>query len=170
MITYILTLSQNFPAKHPFAGKPTFFKTKLENANVIPFDETNRQSVPDGQPQMKLHTIRANYPLWAKRFEKINRGEACLSVRQWTGKPRHSPQEELFRLTREDGIGLQMIKFAQYSDGKIYMDCAHIEGKDIKGETIARNDGLSYSDWQAWFRNYDLSHPLAIIHFTNFRY
>ena len=159
MITYILTLSRNFPAKHPLKGQATYFKDKVHAAISHNWDYWN-----------KVHTIRDNYPLWAKRFEKINRGEACLSIRQWTGKPRHSPQEELFRLTREDGIGLQMIKFAQYSDGKIYMDCAHIEGKDIKGETIARNDGLSYSDWQAWFRDYDLSHPLAIIHFTKFRY
>ena len=159
MITYILTLSRNFPAKHPKKGQPTYFKDKVHAAITHNEEYWN-----------KPHTIRDNYPLWAKRFEKINRGEACLSVRQWTGKPRHSPQEELFRLTQEDGIGLQMIKFAQYSDGKIYMDCAHIEGKDIEGETIAQNDGLSYLDWQAWFRDYDLSHPLAIIHFTKFRY
>ncbi len=36
--------------------------------------------------------------------------------------------------------------------------------------TLARNDGLSLEDWEAWFKDYDLSKPMAIIHFTPFRY
>lgn len=172
MKTYVLTLSKTFPAKHPLSGLPTFFKTKLEIANVIPFDETNRQSVPDGQPQMKLHTIRANYPLWRKRFDEIERGEACLSVRQWSGKPYASKQREIARLTKEDGIGLQVLTLLRSTSGEIPVktDVAKNVYKYIRSETIAANDGLSYKDWQDWFRNYDLSKPLAIIHFTKFRY
>ena len=159
MITYVLTLSREFPAYHPKKGQPTYFKDKV-NAAI----NQNADYWP------KVHTIRANYLLWTKRFEKIDKGEACLSIRQWTGKPRHSPQVELFRLTKEDGIGLQRMKFSRYSDGAIYMDCAHIEGRDINGDKIAYNDGLSYIDWQRWFKGYDLSQPLAIIHFTKARY
>lgn len=37
-----------------------------------------------------------------------------------------------------------------------------------------KNDGLSLEDWQEWFKGHehDTVHdnPLAIIHFTNFRY
>ena len=36
--------------------------------------------------------------------------------------------------------------------------------------TLAANDGLSVSDWLAWFKCYDKTKPLAIIHFTDFRY
>ena len=32
------------------------------------------------------------------------------------------------------------------------------------------NDGLSLDDWFSWFNDYNLSKPMAIIHFTNFRY
>ena len=37
---------------------------------------------------------------------------------------------------------------------------------------LAENDGLTLADWEAWFSNpkYDLSEPMAIIHFTKFRY
>jgi hypothetical protein len=35
---------------------------------------------------------------------------------------------------------------------------------------LSKNDGLSLPDFKAWFKNYDLSEPMAIIHFTKFRY
>lgn len=46
----------------------------------------------------------------------------------------------------------------------------NINGKYIDREILANNDGLSKEDWQEWFRGYDLSKPMAIIHFTKFRY
>ena len=171
--TYVITLSSVFPVKHPNAGKPTFFKTKLENANVIPFDESNRQSVPDGQPQMKLHTIRGNYPLWRKRFDKIERGEACISLRQWTGKPYKSKQIEIGRLTKDDGIGIQKMEFLAFQEGYRKDAGIWIAGHVIPmhlREQIARNDGLTLKDWDDWFADYDKTEPFAIIHFTKFRY
>ena len=161
MKTYYLTLSQTFPAAHPRKGEPTGFSHKVTAA-------VNKW----GDHQLKLHTIRANYELWRKRFESIERGEACLSIRQWMGKPYASKQREIARLTKEDGIGLQVLTLLRSTSGEILVktDVAKNVYKYIKSETIAVNDGLSYKDWQDWFRNYDLSKPLAIIHFTNFRY
>ena len=152
MKTYCLTLSQAFPSTHPRAGQPTHF------------DENLRLS--------KLHTIRANYDFWAKRFEKIKAGEACLSVRQWVGKPygKGSTQKELARLTREDGIGLQKLSFFRDRDGMISLKFFMVEGRDVDGDQLAWNDGLSVEDWRNWFRDYDFSKPMAIIQFTNFRY
>ena len=37
-------------------------------------------------------------------------------------------------------------------------------------KTLAHNDGLSEVDWRNWFERYDLTEPLAVIHFTKFRY
>jgi hypothetical protein len=37
-------------------------------------------------------------------------------------------------------------------------------------DKLAENDGLSLVDFKAWFKGYDLSKPMAIIHFINFRY
>lgn len=160
-------LSQTFPATHPKAGEPTGFEHKLHAA-------INGWS---DHAYLKLHTIRANYPLWAKRFEQIERGEACLSIRQWTGKPYRSKQVEIARLTNQDGVGIQQVN--------INLDCYDVHKvvdwfiPDPKIETafswfngtaIAYNDGLLIQDWVNWFKDYDLSKPLAIIHFTKFRY
>lgn len=114
----------------------------------------------------KLHTIRGNYELWAKRFEQIERGEAKLSIRQWSGKPYHSKQEIICNLTKADGIGIQKMVVA---------GCATIHPKfvgecSVDCKTLAHNDGLSDVDWRNWFERYDLTEPLAVIHFTKFRY
>ena len=92
MKTYAITLSKHFLTTHKRAGEDTDFKEKFLNGE-------------------KIHTIRANYPLWEKRIKEVQEGNAVLS-----------------------------------------------------------NDGLSFEDWEDWFRGYDLSKPLAIIHFTKFRY
>lgn len=146
MKTYVLTLSKVFPATHPCKGEPTGFR------------EAFRKN--------KLHTIRANYPLWAKRIAEVQRGEAVLSVRQWSGRPYMSKQKEIARLTREDGIGIQRLDIANlYGCDRFIVDCY-----DVALSSLAINDGLSIDDWLEWFKNYDRTKPLAIIHFTKFRY
>lgn len=161
MKTYVITLSQVFPANHPKAGMPTNFREKLHKA-IRPKDLNTWQP--------KIHTIRANYELWRKRFEQIERGEACLAIRQWTGRPYFSKQVEIARLTKEDGIGLQRLRFEPDRDGQYVWWNFNIDGHFSKEEFLANNDGLTLRDWCAWFKDYDLSKPLAIIHFTKFRY
>lgn len=146
--TYVLTLSKAFPKTHKRAGEPTEFREKLLKKE-------------------KIHTIRANYELWRKRIAEVRAGRALLSVRQWTGKPYASPQEEIARLTAENSVGIQNLCFpnrltalVDYPERKLSVDF----------KRLAKNDGLSLADWCDWFRHYDLSKPLAIIHFTNFRY
>ena len=162
MNTYVIILSRNFPAKHPRKGEPTNFDTQILNA-VLSAHNMNCILPKYG---MKLHTIRSNYDLWEKRFEKIEEGKAALSIRYWTGKPYHSKQTEICKLTKDDGIGLQMMQF--------YNGCLQqpilSSGMTIRAETLAQNEGLSFESWKDWFRKCDLSKPLAIIHFTKFRY
>lgn len=66
MKTYVLTLSKQFPHSHKRAGEPTLFAARVFQRE-------------------KIHTIRNNYPLWAKRIKEIQQGEAVLSIRQWEG-------------------------------------------------------------------------------------
>lgn len=148
MKTYVLTLSKSFPRTHARAGEPTEFREKFLK-------------------EEKIHTIRANYELWSKRIKEVQEGRAVLSVRQWTGKPYCSKQVEIARLTAEGGVGIQKLCFpnrltalVDYPERKLSVDF----------KLLAKNDGLSLADWCDWFRHYDLSKPLAIIHFTNFRY
>ncbi len=163
MITYYLTLSQVFPSTHARAGEPTNFEAAFRAGQVF-----NRGSECLYR-QPKLHTIRANYDFWAKRFEKIAAGEACLSIRQWVGKPygKGSTQREIARLTREDGIGLQEMTV----DGTcIGYHPTFVDGVSVPSKTLAANDGLSESDWCNWFAGYKTLEPLAVIQFTKFRY
>lgn len=156
--TYVLTLSKVFPAYHYRKGEETHFKDDFNAWQVF-----NRGS---GCLYLhpKLHTIRANYELWAKRFEKIEKGKAQLSIRQWSGKPYYSKQEVICNLTREDGIGIQKLRFDK--SGLL----PNVDYKPVGVGKIANNDGLSLDDWKEWFNDYDLSKPMVVIHFTKFRY
>jgi len=118
----------------------------------------------------KIHTIRANYELWAKRIEQIQKGEAILSIRYWSGKPYHKDergigQVEICQLDKDSGIGFQKIEFL---NANIYDPVSEITY--LKISELAKNDGLSLEDFKEWFKKYDLSEPMAIIHFTSFRY
>ena len=161
MKTYVLMLSQVFPADHPKAGRHTGFQIRLQAALNGWSDLTFA----------KFHTIRANYPLWAKRFEQIERGEACLSIRQWSGKPYASKQVEIARLTKEDGIGLQKFEVSANYAGINNWQHFKIDDRGYMSiNDIPNKDGLTREDWIDWFKNYDLSKPMAIIQFTKFRY
>lgn len=146
MKTYVITLSRNFLAYHKRAGEETHFKEKFLSGE-------------------KLHTIRANYPLWEKRIKEVQEGRAILSIRQWTGKPYRSKQVEIATLTAKNGVGLQRLEF---TDCRLRFPYTDSEWTSMV--SLAKNDGLSLNDWVDWFGGYDLSEPMAIIHFTKFRY
>ena len=158
IVTYYLTLSQVFPHNHIKAGEPTNFEAAFKAGQ-------NMDAVCE---YIKLHTIRANYEFWAKRFEKIAAGEAVLSIRQWVGKPygKGSTQREIARLTREDGIGIQELTIIGCST----IHPIYVGRHSVSRKVLANNDGLDEADWTSWFDGYDLTEPLAVIHFTNFRY
>lgn len=162
MKTYVLTVSRKFPGTHNRREDPTYFVEQIQNALA---------HYKDGWPtsgfKMKFHTIRANYALWKKRFRKIDAGLACLSIRYWSGKPYKSKQIEFARLTKEDGIGLQKCFVRTFNVGGIL-----IPHKDysVNSYEVAKNDGLEFDDFKEWFKSYDLNKPMAIIHFTKFRY
>ena len=146
--TIVLTVSKVFPKTHPKAGNTTGFVESL----CMLFTGNNT----------KIHTIRGNYELWRKRAEKINSGEAILSIRYWSGKPYNSKQVEICRLEK---IGVEKILFDDYLYGfKIN------EQQFSNISEVAENDGLTNNDFEHWFKGYDFSKPMAIIHFTNFRY
>lgn len=167
MKTYVITLSQVFPATHPRKGDKTEFKEKV----LVAVSDSIQSSI-----RPKIHTIRANYEFWRKRFDDLYAGTACLSIRQWTGKPYCSKQVEIARLTRKDGIGIQRLDFQSFlrveQGDLVYVPAINNKPIDYPKDCIslAHNDGLDYTDWLEWFSNYDKSKPMAIIHFTSFRY
>lgn len=143
MKIYVLTISRNFQKTHKRAGEPTNFFEKIEKGE-------------------KIHTIKGNYELWAKRAKEINEGRAILSVRYWAGKVRGKgvKQIEVFHLTK---IGVQKL----INPSNVYG--ASIDNVIESWAVIAKNDGLSQLDFVDWFKNVK-PEPMAIIHFTDFRY
>jgi hypothetical protein len=146
MKTFILTVSKEFPKTHAKAGKDTGF---VKNITKL-FSVENT----------KIHTIRANFNLWHKRAKEINEGNAILSIRYWSGKPYNSKQVEICRLEK---IGIEKLE-----DPTNFV-FAPIEGKIFAWEELAKNDGLSFDDFCEWFK-VRTNNPMAIIHFTDFRY
>ena len=144
MKKYVLTVSQYFPKSHPKAGQETNFPLSIKYYD-------------------KIHTIRGNYELWKKRFEKIDKGEAMLSVRIWEGKPYKSKQREIFKYDKTHGIGLQKL---EQPNNFVF---ALINGKKVNWDLVAKNDGLCFEDFCDWFKVRS-DKPMAIIHFTDFRY
>lgn len=144
MKTYVLTVSRYFPKTHKRAGEPTMFIESIEDLN-------------------KIHTIRGNYELWAKRMEQVQKGEAIISLRYWSGKPYNSKQVEFKQLTKEDGVGVQKLENPK---NFVY---APIDGTVNNWEFVAENDGLTFLDFEDWFKA-ATTEPMAVIHFTKFRY
>lgn len=159
MKTYIIMLSKLFPTTHPLAGTPTFFREKVLASECHNNEYWN-----------KIHTIRANYPLWEKRIKEVVQGNAMLSLRQWTDKPYRSKTVEITRLGAADGVGIQMLRFDHDRNGMVSLNFLDIDGKYPSVQNLAYNDGLTLEAWRDWFRFSDLNQPLAVIHFTHFRY
>lgn len=191
---YVIILSKTFPKGYGQAGQRTLFREKTQVALGCPqCDEkqdlsgeniTHCNSCMYATMQPKLHTIRGNYTLWKKRIEEVNRGEACISLREWSGKPYRSQQREIAVLTADNGVGLQrlVISRSEWIDkDKHFCYWAKIDGKEINIDEIAKNDGFSdVGDCVTWFDS-DMESQipdkdgwkhleLAIIHFTSYRY
>lgn len=171
---YVLMVSKVFPATHPRAGELTHFMSKIllnfDQVVVQYPDESQSASRPgyaskyaaaivrEGGFEPKLHTLRENYDLWTRRAEKINRGEAVLSLRQWSGKPYRSKQQEFLQLEK---IGLQYISIIS---GR---DFCYIDGQTNYLQIVSKQDGLSEDDFRAWFKKDFVG---VILHFTDFKY
>jgi hypothetical protein len=142
MKTYVLTVSKFFPKSHSRSGHLTNFPKKILDGS-------------------KRHTIRTNYPFWAKRFEQIAAGTARLSVRIWTGLPYRSSQYEIASFTHADGIHLQKLSISEsqvfLNDRPVPLDLA----------LVARNDGLTWEDFKEWFKDIEYGQDLAIINFSS---
>ncbi|MCO6358197.1 hypothetical protein GBO34_19490 [Roseivirga pacifica] len=110
----------------------------------------------------KIHTVRTNYGLWLKRLEEVQKGLAIISVRIWTGKPYKSKQGEIFKYDNTRQVGVQKLLF----DGTKYW----VGKNQISVDELSKNDGLTKEQFMEWFKDAPINEPLAIIHFTSFRY
>lgn len=178
MKTYVLTVSRYFPKTHKRAGEETNFVEKIIHAVIQKgiLRALNAKSVT-GLNDCKIHTIRSNYELWAKRIKEIQEGNAILSIRYWSDKPYNSKQVEICQLDKNSGIGIQTVYFdtVRLCERKetpltavVYEPFKYKFNPHLSD--LAKNDGLSVEDFQDWFKRPSLLGNFAIIHFTSFRY
>jgi|688.fasta_scaffold523709_2 hypothetical protein len=166
MKTYVLTVSRTFPTTHARAGEPTHFLEKIISA-IGGYENQLGKATGANKISPKIHTIRANYNLWKKRMDDVQAGKAVISLRYWSEKPYNSKQIEFARLDKDSGCGVQEIYFKYEC---VLYPRVSIDKPVLNLELLAQNDGLSKEDFKEWFKSYDLSKPMAIIHFTKFRY
>ena len=170
---YRMSISKVFPAKHPNAGQYTYFREAIESAlrdYSVVYDDVykiDERKIITLMP--KYHTIRANYFLWKKRVDEVKEGKAIITVFEWTGKPYRNKQKNIFIFTQSSYMDVQKLYFFK---NNLYFP--RVESKNeilsIMPTKLAHNDGLTLDEFEGWFRKYDLSEPMAIIHFTRFRY
>ena len=70
--------------------------------------------------------------------------------------------EEIFKFHKGE-IGIQAICFLHDIEKPVV-------NNKIDVVDLAINDGLTLEDFKEWFKPYDLTEVMAVIHFTNFRY
>ncbi len=172
MKTHIIRLSNRFPKSHPRAGQPTYFVENLMFALRCPDCQNGERQ--EGEfcrvcncrrniPGRKIHTLRANYDYWAPRIREVQEGRAVLRAEYWPEVPYRCKPAKIWTLTAAHGVGIQKVELAD-------LGIVVIDGISHSEIEVAGNDGLSYADFVNWFKGYDLSKPLAMIHFTPFRY
>jgi len=162
----VIILSSQFMKDHPRSEEPTYFRESI----LLCLEDGEMPFIMDDGTALfpKCHTCRADYEGWVEKIEQVNRGEAVLRVVCWSGIAYRSKWLDIITLTKDDGIGVQKLGF---SSGKIdypFIDFDKITNLSIN--EISKNDGLLLQDFKDWFKGYDLSQPMAIIHFTKFRY
>lgn len=165
---YRMPVSRTFPQRHPRAGEPTFFVDRILAGQTI-----------QSNMWMKIHTIRAS-KVWIERMKEVQAGRAVIELFYWSGKPYHKDENGIGQvvfatLDKDSGCGVQELKFDKMDWS--YAFVSNVEKADLYPRTLfpaynvlAKNDGLSIDDFKAWFKGYDLSEPMVIVHFTSFRY
>lgn len=178
MITYVLIATRYFGNRHPRSGEPTFFREKIISA-IGGYNNKLGKLTGANKINPKIHTIRANYKLWKERLEKVQAGEAIISVREWSGQAYKSKQIEFAQLDKDSGCGVQELIFINGDINKPTICGDRLPKpswyKGINLIELAQNDGLYVHDFRSWFKDYKMMEynqpkSFAIIHFTKFRY
>ena len=173
-VHYQIAVSRTYQSTHPRKGEKTYFVEQIKNAIL----DGLYLLKPDGTiiTGKKLHTCRKNYKLWVKRMEKVQAGLAVIDLFYWelTGGrfTRVNTKTVFATLDKDSGCGVQELKFDEGDWSYATVDVGKCDTKTLfpSYNKLAGNDGLSVQDYEDWFKNSDFSKPLAIIHFTPFRY
>ncbi len=167
MKNYKILLPKYFPKKHLKEGQRTNFRNAIINGT-------------------KIHAICQDVSKWETRIKEVQKGQAVLSIKEWTESLHKNIQKELLQLSAKDGVGFQkaVLSRSEWPDNDNILHCCYwitINEKEIDIDDFCHNEGLcSFTDVIEWFATrMDNIKPdkegwrhqeLAIIHFSNFRY
>jgi len=141
----VITFSTVFPLYHPRKGEPTNFVEKIHrcigsrpfNDEFYLYMQQNYDRIHEFEP--KYHTIRSG-----------NRWKAGdkFSPRIWSGKPYHSKQ-----IIISPDLEIKKVwPIGMYYDKLIEAWCWDFSSMKIREVSmVAKNDGLSIEDFEAWF-------------------
>lgn len=189
LIRYAVPCSTRFPSTHYRKGERTWFVEKIKNQlcdykeTVVTCYDENYKETDILISERKLHTIRNNKNnVWTKRMKKVLDGKAVIDLFYWKlpgGRWTKGNEQIVFAtLDKDSGCGVQELGFyyTEFDGAMIDKPCLILDTEDCQDDTplditeLAKNDGLSIDEFKSWFKGYDLSEPLAIIHFGHFRY
>ena len=141
----IITFSRYFPAYHPRKGEPTYFVEQIYNGfysknNLM--DYPNGLDVNDFVKGIKHHTIRAG-----NRWKVGDK----FSPRVWSGKPYNSKQIIIAPDIEIKKVFDVNFRIRGSINFRIVNHRYHFDHEKMK--LLAKNDGLSYDDFMAWFCN-----------------
>jgi hypothetical protein len=185
---HVLMIAHRFMSTHPRKGQFTWFQEKIhlgqKSAPHPPIAEPILVKDTFGSGTLmtwypKITTIRPNYVNWKRKIDEVNRGEAVLVLKYWSGKPYNSSPVEILELGKGQ-VGIQRVVL--YNSGAAIFDDATNISKSCPFNEIEQlwiNDGFNeFNDFFHWFcpplKRVDVVRKLefdgALIHFTNFKY
>ena len=142
--------------------KPTHFVQRILVLYGCPRCHVSKADCPNicnsVRVSPKIISLHQSYAWWKKRFDTLFKENGVISLC-------YGVNIEFLRLRVEDGIGIQKLIF---EDGSLLKPM--VDGKYISIKDLSKHFGLRWEDFKEWCDRYDLTQPLAIIHYTGFRY
>lgn len=126
----VVLLSKVFFDGHTHAGQPTNFAQSVKCGN-------------------KTHTVRSNYPYWKKKIAALREQGGSLCIRQWEDKPYRSKQEAILEVPATI-VDVQKVVITQSSINSLLP--VNVDGREVPISEIAKNDGLSSTDFVEFFK------------------
>jgi hypothetical protein len=113
----------------------------------------------------KIHECRKDYDGWKKRIDRLKEVGEMLSVYSW-------PDMEKIVDIPAEIVGVQKLEWCTEETASINPSVyeGYPLGMPVNISELSKNEGLLQDDFMELIKGYDRSKPMAIIHFTNFRY
>lgn len=153
----VITFSQTFPSYHPRKGKQTHFVEKIWNSRPY-CDLFNLNPGKEKETELFWETIAMNFHTIGRKYHTIRAGHRWkagdkFSPRVWSGKPYRSkqiifaPDIEIKKLWDIEIRPRQTYTAIYLNGNRVFeLEAIHLI------QQMAANDGLSYTDFLAWFK------------------